>query len=475
MFDRQIGLSRSSTGGFPLGLQPAPAWTAILGLGLFSGLLIMAGAGKILNLAFPVGSFAVGAFLYFRYPLLYIGFSWWMLFLTPLVRRLSDYRSGFTDPSPMLLAPYLVTGLTFITCWQHFPKAYRQGGLPFVLSFVGVFYAFLIGLINRQPSVVFREFLDWLPPVSFGFHLWVNWPNYPSYRQNIQRIFLWGVLVMGVYGIVQFVVAPEWDLLWMNSTDIATSNGGIPGPLALRIWSTTTSTEPFAGLMAAGLLLLSTRKGALNLSASVAGYLSLLLTMVRSAWLGWFAGFFTLASSLKAKHQMRLIIIILMMAVIVVPLTTIEPFSEKINERFTSFSNVEKDDSTQARKETFNNQIGRALTNFVGDGIGGGSVDSAFLSLLLYFGWLGTIFYMGGMLMLVFTVFQGSEVSFDPFIGAVRAIVISVLVRLPVNNSILGVSGIVFWSFLGMGMAAKKYYQHQRSVRLNQSLPQHPL
>lgn len=172
---------------------------------------------------------------------------------------------------------------------------------------------------------------------------------------------------------------------------------------------------------------------------------------------------------------MRLIIIILVMAVLVVPLTTIEPFSQKINDRLTSFSNVEKDDSTQVRKETFNNLIGHALTNFVGDGIGGGSIDSALLSLLIYFGWLGTIFYMGGMLMLVFAVFQGSEVSFDPFLGAVRAIVISILVRLPVNNSILGANGIVIWVFLGMGMAAKKYYQHQRSVRLNQSLPQHLL
>lgn len=280
-----LNVSNSSTGGFYLGLQPALAWTAILGLCILSALLIMVGAGKILNLAFPMGAFAVGTFLYFRYPLLYIGFSWWMLFLTPLVRRLSDYRGGFTDPSPMLLAPYLVTGLTLITCWRHFPKAYRQGGLPFVLSFVGVFYAFLIGLINRQPTVVFREVLDWLPPVCFGFHLWVNWQDYPSYRQNIQRIFFWGVLVMGVYGIVQFVVAPEWDLLWMNSTDIASSNGGKPGPFALRIWSTTTSTEPFAGIMAAGLLLLATRKGALSISASVAGYLSLVLTMVRSAWL----------------------------------------------------------------------------------------------------------------------------------------------------------------------------------------------
>src|SRR5919202_1555595 len=140
MSDRQMLQNSPRSRGLHLGLQPAPAWTAILALVLFSALCIVAGAGKILNLAFPMGAFAVGVLLYFRYPILYIGFSWWILFLTPLIRRLADYRSGFTDPSPILIAPYLVIGITLVTCWQYFPKTARQGGLPFILSFAGVFY-----------------------------------------------------------------------------------------------------------------------------------------------------------------------------------------------------------------------------------------------------------------------------------------------------------------------------------------------
>jgi len=72
---------------------------------------------------------------------------------------------------------------------------------------------------------------------------------------------------------------------------------------------------------------------------------------------------------------------------------------------------------------------------------------------------------MGGMFLLVFGVFQGSEGSFDVFTGAVRAIVMSALVRLPVNNSIVGSSGIVLWGFLALGMAAQKYYHHQRTAQ----------
>ena len=127
----------SSKRGFQLSLQPATAWTAILVLSIFTALLIIAGGGKILNLVFPAGSLVVGIFLYFRAPLLYMGFSWWLWFLTPLVRRLADYRSGFNDPSPILLAPYLVSLITIITFWQYLPKIHQLGGLPFLLSTTG--------------------------------------------------------------------------------------------------------------------------------------------------------------------------------------------------------------------------------------------------------------------------------------------------------------------------------------------------
>jgi hypothetical protein len=363
-----------------------------------------------------------------------------------------------------------VIGLTLVTCWQYFPKTARQGGLPFILSFVGVFYAFLIGLINNPPISVVLASLGWLPQVSFGFHLWVNWQNYPTYRQNIYRTFLWGVLVMGVYGIVQYVMAPEWDMLWLKNSGLVSA--GRAEAFGMRIWSTLNSAEPFSAFMAAALLLLPTTKGALSICASVAGYLSLILTMVRSAWVGWFAGLLTLTSSLKPKHQMRLIIIVLVIATLVVPLTTIEPISQSMNKRFATFSNLEEDDSAKGRKEFFIVEIGSALTTFVGKGLGSAGDDSGFLVLFFHLGWVGVIPYMGGMLLLVFSVFQNSAATFDPFTGAVRAIVISVLVRLPVNGSIVGSGGLVTWGFLGMGMAAQKYYQHQRTARLSQSLSQ---
>jgi hypothetical protein len=451
--------------------NPAPPWIAIWMLMLFTTLALLVGAGSLLNVAFPVGALLVGAFLYFRYPVLYIGFTWWIWFATGFIRRLADYRSGYTEPSPLLLAPYLVTALTLFTVLRYLPKANREGGLPFILALTGVLYGFLIGLINHPPFEAARGFLDWLTPLTFGFHLLVNWQNFPRYYQNIQRTFVWGILVMGIYGIAQYVLAPEWDRLWLINSGM-TSSGGTPVPFGMRVFSTMNSVEPFSAVMAAGLLLLFNRPGVLNLFASGAGYLAFLLSLARSAWIGWLAGLLTLGSSLKAKNQMRLAVTISAIALIVIPLTTLEPFSTTINTRVQTLSNVQEDGSYIERAGFFSIASDQAFTNLLGNGINNQSYDSALLGSFLNLGWIGTVLYFSGMLLFVLKLFQNSDDSSSLVAGTARAVVVSCLIRIPVNGtSILGVGGLLLWSFLALNVASQKYSLHQRDVSVSQSLP----
>ena len=459
---RQTQTRPYSNRGFQLRLQPALPWTAILGFIFLSTLLILVGVGKIVNLFFPVGAFAVGVLLYFRAPILYLGFTWWLWFLAPLVRRLADWQSGFTEPSPILLAPYLATLVTLFTLWQYLLKSLRQGGLPFVLSFASIFYGISVGLIYHSPVALVKGSLEWLCPVLFGFHLFVNWQNYPIYRQNTQQTFLWGTLVMGAYGVIQYLVAPEWDQFWMANAPI--SSVGIPEPLGIRVWSTMNSPGPFGVVMMAGLLLLFNTQGTVCLSASVVGYLSFLLSLSRKAWGGWLVGMFVLVSSLKPKLQMRLIIVAAVMAVLILPLTTIEPFSEVISSRLETFSNIEDDGSANDRIWGFQQNINSALTNFLGWGIGVGSSDSGIISMFSNLGWLGLIFYMSGLLLLLFRIFQGSESRFDPFLGAARAIAVGVFTQLPLASSLVDVYGMLLWGFLGIAMAGNKYHRHQLTL-----------
>ena len=447
---------------FPLTLQPQAAWMAILGLLLITALCLAAGLGKVLNIIFPAGSFAVGLFLYLRYPILYVGFTWWVFFLTPFVRRVSDFRSGFTDPSPMLLAPPLVATIAIVTFYRNLPKAHEQGGLPFILSAMGVFYGFLVGLIKGLPVPAIVSLLGWLSPILFGFHLFVNWRDYPSYRENIQRTFLWCVLVTASYGVYQYLVAPEWDRFWLIETKLYTSMGN-PEPLGLRVWSTMNAPLQFGIVMLAGNILLFIGKGNLRIPGLGVGILSVLLTSVRTVWGGFIISLITLLVSLKGGFQIRLIAFILTIALCMVPLSTVEPFSKVIQSRVTTLSNLQDDQSANDRAELYGRTLNLALSEVIGKGNGTlGPIDSGIIELLLTFGWIGAIPYIGGLLLSFYSLFQASKFKSDPFASAARAIVVGFLPMLAGSNVIAGISGMVFWGFLGLAMAANKYQQHQR-------------
>lgn len=453
--------------------RAAQAWIVILGFILLTVVCYFAGAAAMLRLIFPATALLVGLFLYLRHPILYIGFTWWIWFLTPLLSRLIDYRVGWDATRQILIAPYLVVFVTIGTFLRYLPNTIRQGGLPFLLAFIGVFYGFLVGLIYNAPVPVARGLLDWLSPIIFAFHLFTNWRDYPSYRQHIQRTFLWCVLLLGAYGVYQFVVAPEWDRYWLIESKMFNSSGD-PEPFGMRVWSTLHSVGPFGSVMQAGLLLLFTRTGFLIFPASVVGYLSFLLAQARTNWGGWLLGVIIILGSVKARIQMRLITIILVMAICVIPLTTIEPISDVVASRIETFSNLEKDGSFKDRSESYDRNLSVALSNGLGNGLGNiwkvnektGQIevfviDSGVLDMFFTLGWFGAIPYLGGLILMIVNVSRYSEGRFDSFVSAARAIGISSCSQLIIGSGMLSVAGMVMWGFLAMAMAAHKYYQHQ--------------
>ena len=455
---------------YPQDLQSRPtkpAWMAISGLSLLIGLFLLAGAGRILVPLFPFCSLVVGVFLYRRYPLLYNGFTWWMWFLGPMIRRTIDYKSGYLTYGPWTLTPLLVTFISAITLVKHLPRINKLGGLPFLLSIGSLFYAFAIGSIQNPKNAVVNQFLAWICPVLFAFHLFVNWRDYPSYRRNFQRIFFWGTVVMGLYGICQYLIAPEWDRFWLRNINNLTF--GRPEPLGIRVSSTMDSPQSFANMMMAGLLLIFTTKGSKRFLGAAPGYLSFLLSRARSGWLGWCTGLITFLLSLKSSLQIRLIVTIMVGSFLVIPLTVMEPFSTVISSRLETLSSPEEDFSYQQRAEGYSELFNIALFEFEGKGLGHtiesdsiGSRDSSILSILFSLGWAGGIPYVGGLFMLLFRLLQAPERRFDPFAGCAFAIVLGVFVQLGLNQVFDGSIGMVFWGFLGIGMAANKYYFYQR-------------
>ncbi|NJL62991.1 MAG: O-antigen ligase domain-containing protein [Methylacidiphilales bacterium] len=452
--------------------SPLFAWISIGALMLFTAVAYL-GAASILRQTFPILSFLVGIFLYLRYPTLYLGFTWWIWFLVPIIRRLIDYKSGWDTNGFILVTPFLVTLITFATFVRYLPKSTRIGALPFVIAAISVFYGIAVGLISFDKVLVFRTALDWITPVFFGFHILVNWRDYPKYRENTQKVFLWCVLITGSYGIYQYLVAPEWDKFWLIQTKLVTM--GKPEPLGIRVWSTMHSSNPFANVMMVGLLLLLNSVRPIGFAASVVGYISFLLTVVRSAWGGWVVAVATLLTNLRPKFQMRLLVVAIVLMLSVVPLATIEPFGEVISDRFESISNLQKDQSFNDRSSSYDRKLGIALSSPFGNGIGGTWIidrdgklvnivlDSGILDSFFALGWFGAIPYLGSMILLLFSMFQGSQTRSDTFACAARSISLGIFFQMGFGSMMLGLSGMTLWGFIAMAMAAKKYHQQQAS------------
>jgi hypothetical protein len=443
---------------------------------------LLFGVAPVLVWLFPIGSLVVGIFLLLRYPVLYVGFTWWLWFLGPLVKRLIDYRSGFNTFGGYTLTPLLVTSIALITLVQYLPKLRTQSGLPFLLCFGSVFYGFVIRLL-RQPIVLdFRELLmllTWLSPVLFGFHLFVHWRSYPAYRQQLQHTFVWGVLVMGGYGVLQFLVAPEWDRFFLitRAAEFNLAWMGIPEPLGIRVWSTMSNPITFSCNLMPGLLLLFVHRGFLPIVAGMVGYLAFLLSLARTGWYSWLVALLLYFFSLRGRYQFRMVTSLIALALIVLPLTTIEPFSSTIGSRLESFSTLQQDASYEARVEQFNQAIRYALSEVVGQGLIGyggiptsagrisntiSSQDNGYLALLVSLGWIGTIPYMTGVTLLFVKLFQNSANRNDVFVVAARAIAFASLARAGTSAVVFDEYAMPIWSFLGIAIAAHRYYQNQR-------------
>ena len=174
-----------------------------------------------------------------------------------------------------------------------------------------------------------------------------------------------------------------------------------------------------------------------------------------------------------------MIIGIALTVLLIMPLTTVEPFSEQITSRIESFSDLEGDHSFRVRREQIEQSIDYVSTQFIGYGLlspdvtsleGSGSKlaskdfsfnDFGYLTLVVSLGWFGTIFYLAGLILLFLKVFEAHSYSLDTFVMCARAIALASLLRLITANITNGAYAMPIWAFLGIAIAACKYYQYQ--------------
>lgn len=427
------------------------------------------GKGRFLIPFFPLASTALALYLYFNTPNAYISFTIWMWFLCPLIKRIIDYQSGYYTPGGLFTTAQFVTGISLLEFLKYLPKFYRTNGLPFFLCFITIVYASLSGFAQNQFSdfLVITTILGWLCPIVFGYYIFLHWEEYPVLKQTLIRVFCIGAIVLSIYGIFQFIFAPEWDKFWLITTSL--NSRGKPEPFGIRVWSTMSAAHHVSiPLIESFIFLLCYSSNFLTYIILALTFLTLLLTRVRTAWLSLVICFVLFLPSLRIKNQLTIILgISSIFSAVILAFLSINELTEVIAQRFDSFYYLTTDKALGLRVEGYDQLLDSLVFDLVGKGFGGSiqqyvqlsDGDSSFLSMLLWFGLLGTLTYIIGISLCLYRIFSYKSVQKDNFLSATRSLSLGLLPMCFTGQIFASGSGFFYWIILSAALAGCRYYQ----------------
>jgi hypothetical protein len=428
-------------------------------------MLIVAHQGTVLTLAFPVLSIAVGFWLYFKAPAKYVGYMWWLWFLSPEVRRLADWSKGaFTPTSLIQVAPLAVTMISGLSLIRFYPVLAQRRGLPVLLVLAGLGYAFMIGVVSSGPLAALYDLANWVYPILIGFHIMAHSRQYPEFRETIINTFIWGMLLMGGYGLVQFFIMPQWDALWMLGSQM--NSQGDPVPFGVRVFSTMNSSGPFALAMMGAMVYVMAANHRVRWVAGALGFLSFCLSLVRSTWGGWVIAMLIQLAKSNNKVRIRIVASAVLLVGLCVPLLAIGPVAERMQARLDTIVNLHDDQSYAARNEFYATFAKTAFTDVTGEGLGAtgtstklsndggqlgqyGNFDSGVMNIPFVLGWPGTLLYMSGVIWLLVRALRASfKLRDDKFASASLSLALAIFAMLVFTNSLVGTGGLLL--FMGV-------------------------
>jgi hypothetical protein len=434
---------------------------------------LLAHQGTLVRLAFPAGALVVAVYLFRKDTAAYISFAWWLWFLSPLVRRLADFQGGWMETNPVMLTPLLAALVPVVQLHHRASLLTQAGGRPFLITLAAVAYGTAVGIMRLPAGAVLSHSLTWFSPIIFGFGMLCTLSEYPACAERILSTFRWSVLLVGLYGVLQFVVLPGWDEYWMTQSGLLTI--GFPEPYLVRVFSTLNTPTPLGEMMVAGLLLLAADIKPAGLIAGVAGCLSLLLCQSRASWLGMVAGLIVLLCSLSWFPAGKILLLIALLAGALVPVLTFGPFASTVRSRFESLTNLQHDVSRIDRMKGYEKLLNVALHEPFGKGIGamdiefggeggdeGGPHDSGILEILLSLGWFGAATYFTGLGLLLYSSVRNVRTlsgANDRFAVASNAIFVALIAQIALVSVMIGVIGAILWSFGAVSFAARRYHR----------------
>lgn len=463
-------------------------WGVLLLFLAVTAAAISGAGGGAIRIVFTATAFAVAVVYYVSSTEWYYGFTLWMWFLVPMLRRMVDWRHGYDPHSPMTLVPVLVSIISVAGVLFRLPGLLRRSLAPFLLIFAALIYGLLMGMLRNGVQATLYTFATWVTPVLFGLNIALRWREYPAIRSAILAFIPWAVLVTGVYGMVQWVHPLSWDVKWQLDAMTASSSFGSPVPYQIRVFSTLNGPAPFGLAIGAALLLLFVRPGKVHLFAGAAGVVAFLLSLCRTAWLAWIVALAIYATSLSGRLRLRILLVgsalVLVVGgvVLAAPLDSNGRVAQLISRRVNTLFNLSDDISMNARSTSVSQYVDAILDHPAGYGLGSTGTgtalsgatrgegirdfDNGVLETFYSLGLLGGICWMLGLLLLVARHVARRFPSDFPFANANRSVVFFGLIAFGSLNSAIGPGGLMFWMALGLCAAAGNWTAIATTERL---------
>lgn len=445
--------------------------------------------GGLARIAFATTAVVTGVIYYRSSPERYVLFTLWMWILCPMVRRMVDMRAGYDPQNAISITPLAVSAIAAAGVFQRLPRLLRRSYAPFLLIGAALLYGAIAGILRNGVAGTLYTLGLWLVPVVFGLYIALEWHRYDAVRRAFVRFAPVAVLVMGVYGVIQWVRPWAWDVQWLIDTRTTTSSFGSPEPYGVRVFSTLNGPAAFGIVIGAALLLLFARPRPAHAVAGAAGGAAFLLSLCRTAWVAWVIAAIAYAATLGGRTRLRILVVGVGLTlaiggvIIAVPLVPANRFTDIITRRVQTITNPTEDASLTARQSSLGDYVSAILDRPQGYGLGstglgtglagtseGGAVrdfDNGVLEAFYSLGLVGGLCWMLGLGLLVFRHVARRFPPSDRFANVARAMVLFCLVAYGSTNSAAGVGGIFFWSGIGLCMAAREWAAHRNAGPAN--------
>lgn len=427
-------------------------------------------AASSMRLAFPALTVLLGVVLFARSKPNYVSLLCWVWFLSPLMRRVIDYRSG-TDATIVLLTPYAVAFVPALSILYDWPQIWNRRAWPLLVMLLAVVYGTIIGLTNFSVASVLQIVVIWLSPLTFALFLVRYRADAAAYFASFERSMIAGTAFAGVYGIYQYFTMPAWDALWMKT--LGNTTFGFPTPMQVRVFSVLNAPQILALFVSVGILLAVRSRGWLRFVAVPSGILVLVLSMARTAWVSLSIGLLYTVWRLPPKQRLQILAIGFSCCIALGVVLQDPDVNFAVTQRVNTLSNVGGDDSIVTRVQGHLALL-ENMTRFpFGLGLGGQQTgsdkgpydamlghggkyvmqnDSTLAAFLISLGLFGTLLAMVSFAAITLRVITFSGAG-RQIATPLKAIYIVIATEFLLDNIINGPGAFVTWSCVGFSFA----------------------